>query len=100
MKISGNGPELDPTIKQVRNKKKIDDAAKKAPHSVSGKDRVELSQTAKDIQQAKKLLDSIPDIREDKIAQIKQQIEDGTYKIDEVRIAGNILKESLETEIL
>jgi len=100
MKISGNGPAIDPSVKQVQDKKKLDDSAKKTAHSVTKGDNVELSQTAKDIRQAKKLLDSIPDIREEKVAQIKQQIEDGTYKIDEEKIALNMLKEALENEIL
>ena len=95
MKIYSNGPELDPSIKQVRNKKKTDDSAKKAAHTVTGEDRVEFSQSAKDIQRAKKLLGSVPDIREEKVARIKGQIENGTYKIDKEKIALNMLKESL-----
>jgi negative regulator of flagellin synthesis FlgM len=44
-------------------------------------------------------LDSIPDIREDKVAQLKEQIENGTYEIDEEKIADNMLKDSLLNDL-
>jgi len=63
-------------------------------------DKVVLSQEAKKIQEAKKLMDSIPDIREEKVAEIKAQIEDGTYQVEEKKLAAKIIKESLLNELL
>ncbi len=43
-------------------------------------DKVEISSAARDMQVARKAFDSLPEIREDKVADIKQQIASGTYK--------------------
>ena len=54
----------------------------------------------KKIQEAKKIMRSIPDIREEKVAQIKAQIENGTYQIKEKKLAAKMIKESLLNELL
>ncbi|MFH1935491.1 MAG: flagellar biosynthesis anti-sigma factor FlgM [Pseudomonadota bacterium] len=63
-------------------------------------DKVILSHDRKKIQEAKKLMDSIPDIREEKVAKIKAQIENGTYQVEEKKLAAKIIKESLLNELL
>ncbi len=63
-------------------------------------DKVILSQEGKKIQEAKKLMDSIPDIREEKVAKIKAQIENGTYQVEEKKLAAKMIKESLLNELL
>lgn len=44
------------------------------------KDKIEISPEAKIQQAAMKALKQLPDIREDKVSEIKQQIKDGLYK--------------------
>jgi len=56
---------------------------------------VNLSTKAKDIQQIRQLLDRIPDTREAKIMELKQQIESGTYKVDAGKVAEKMVGESL-----
>jgi negative regulator of flagellin synthesis FlgM len=63
-------------------------------------DKVILSQEEKKIREAKKLMDSIPDIREEKVAKIKAQIENGTYQVEEKKLAAKIIRESLLNELL
>ncbi len=63
-------------------------------------DKVILSLEAKKIQEAKKLMDSIPDIREEKVAKIKAQIENGTYQVEDKKLASKMIKESLLNELL
>ena len=63
-------------------------------------DKVILSQEEKKIQEAKKLMDSIPDIREEKVAKIKAQIETRTYQVEEKKLAAKMIKESLLIELL
>jgi len=63
-------------------------------------DKVILSQEGKKIQEAKKLMDSIPDIREGKVAKIKAQIQNGTYQVEEKKLAAKMIKESLLNELL
>jgi negative regulator of flagellin synthesis FlgM len=62
--------------------------------------KVILSQEEKKIQEAKKLMDSIPDIREEKVAKIKAQIENGTYQVEEKKLAAKMIRESLLNELL
>jgi negative regulator of flagellin synthesis FlgM len=99
MKIYGKGHELNPAIKHIRNKKEPERSTQKQARSVEEKDRLELSQTSKDIQKAQKLLDFTPDIRKAKVARIKRMVDDGTYKVDKEKIADKILRESLENEL-
>ena len=55
----------------------------KTEHKASAvfeKDKIEISPEAKIQQAAMKALKQLPDIREDKVSDIKQQIKDGLYK--------------------
>ncbi len=45
-------------------------------------------------------MDSIPDIREEKVAKIKAQIQNGTYQVEEKKLAAKMIKESLLNELL
>ena len=102
MKITGKNPyvNLDAYTKNVKDKEKIDNKGTQASKQVMEEDKVVLSREAKKIQEAKKLMDSIPDIREEKVAKIKAQIENGTYQVEEKKLAAKIVKESLLNELL
>lgn len=54
-------------------------------------DRLEFSQTAKSFQTAKAAVSSAPDVRMDKVAQIKAQMQAGSYNISSELIADKIL---------
>ncbi len=69
--------------------------AESAQRSDTKFDRVELSQTAMEMQRARKLADAVPDICEEKVAEIKTQIENGSYKINSEKIASKMIKESI-----
>lgn len=56
---------------------------------------VNLSSKAKDIQRIKQMLDQLPDVRENKIAELKQKIESGAYRVDAAKIAEKMVTESL-----
>ena len=58
-------------------------------------ERVNLSSKAKHIQQIKQILDQTPDIREEKIVDLKNQIEKGSYNINSEKIAEKMVGESL-----
>ena len=102
MKITDNNPyvNLDAYTKNVKDKERIDNQDTQAPKQVMEEDKVVLSQEAKKIQETKKLMDSIPDIREEKVAKIKAQIENGTYQVEAKKLAAKIVKESLLNELL
>ena len=46
-----------------------------------------------------KILDTLPDVREEKVAQIKQRIEEGSYEIDGKKIAEKMIGEALINEM-
>ncbi|MEJ2656516.1 MAG: flagellar biosynthesis anti-sigma factor FlgM [Desulfobacterales bacterium] len=52
---------------------------------------VNLSTASKETQMAKKIIESEPDVREDKIAELKQRIESGNYTIDNKAVADKMV---------
>jgi len=103
MEITGNSPfaRLDAYVKiNGKEKNRVQGSPKEAPKGGLSEDKVALSPEAKQIQGAKKLLDSLPDIREDKVAEIKEQIEAGTYNIDGEKIAFKMIRESILNELV
>ncbi len=59
-------------------------------------DKVELSQTAKDIKKIESVLKTTPDVRAEKVKAIKEQIEAGTYQADSKKIANAMLADLLK----
>ncbi len=102
MEISGKVPavKVGAYLNSVKGKSKTDSSASKSPESIQNGDKVDLSQNVRDVKEAREQLDSIPDIREEKVAEIKSQIENGTYNIDGKKIAHNMIRESLIDEIV
>lgn len=60
---------------------------------VGEKDKLEISNTAKYFQVALKAAKDSPDIREEKVEQIKQQIETGTYNVSAEEVAKKMMAE-------
>ena len=58
-------------------------------------EKVDLSSVAKNMQQIRQLSDQISDTRETKVLELKNQVENGTYRIDSGKIAEKMLGESL-----
>ena len=52
---------------------------------------VNLSQASKDLQLASEAISSVPDVREDKVAEIRDQIESGTYSMDNEAVADKMV---------
>ena len=59
-----------------------------------GEDKFEISQRAKEIAIAKKALMDNPEVRTEKVQMIKEQVEQGTYYIDPVKIAQKMLSKN------
>ena len=66
----------------------------------SSEDRVLLSPMAKEIQMANNQLQEIPDVQVEKVAEIKNQIAQGSYQVSSEKIAHHIMGESLLNELL
>jgi negative regulator of flagellin synthesis FlgM len=102
MKITGDHPfvSLEAYIKNAKDKRKVDFTTKQTSKEVIKEEKIVLSPKARMIQEAKKLLSSVPDVREEKVAQLKKQIKNGSYHIEGKKIAVRMIKESILNELL
>ena len=103
MEITGNNPftRLNAYVKNIgREKTRVHGTPEEGPKECLTGDQVVLSSEAKQMQEIKNAFNAIPDIREAKVAEIKAQIEDGTYTIDGEKIASKMIKEFILNELL
>ena len=59
-------------------------------------DRVEISQTSKDIRMIDAVLKTTPEVRTDKVQALKEQIESGTYQVDAKKVANAMMADLLK----
>jgi negative regulator of flagellin synthesis FlgM len=62
-------------------------------------DQISLSTAGKDMQVAKNALAKTPDVREDKVSDIKSQLEAGSYNVDPEAFASKLLSAFAEKAI-
>ena len=93
------GIQIDAYVKQVHDSNKAGPAAEQPDKSAPKSDTVVISNAAKRIQEARAQLDDIPDVREDKVAELRNQIQNGTYEVDADKAADKLLKEHLRNAI-
>jgi negative regulator of flagellin synthesis FlgM len=81
----------------VNREKKLCDEQPCEVKAESGKDTiVNLSSALKETQLAKEIIASQPDIREDKVSELKQKIESGKYTIDNNAVADKLVDSFIE----
>ena len=77
---------------EVDKEKKLSDEQKFEAKAEPGQDTiVNLSPALKETQLAKEIIASEPDIREDKVSELKQKIESGKYTIDNKAVADKLV---------
>ena len=60
---------------------------------INQKDEIQLSTVARDFQYASKMVKQVPDIREEKVNEIRARIEAGTYSIDAKKVSEKIVSQ-------
>jgi negative regulator of flagellin synthesis FlgM len=104
MKIesSNTAIELNAYLKQVTQQKRADAAQHEASRSgqVGEADKVDLSDRAREVQQAMQALKAMPEVRGEMVAQVKTDVDRGTYKADSAKTATGILRESFENNAI
>lgn len=65
----------------------------------SFRDQLEISQTGKDYQVAKQAVATSSDIRMNKIEEIKQRMQAGTYKISSADVADKVVEDFYKTSL-
>ncbi|MFO7569594.1 MAG: flagellar biosynthesis anti-sigma factor FlgM [Smithellaceae bacterium] len=63
--------------------------------AVKPEEKVDLSTRAKEIQQAKVEVARLPDVREEKVQEIRSQVETGAYNVSGESIADKMVGESI-----
>jgi flagellar biosynthesis anti-sigma factor FlgM len=96
VKISGI---KDTTAQMIQQYQKNDGLRQGTERAVVGvgapEEKVDLSTKARDVQSIKNALAGIPDIREEKVQELRNRIDAGTYNVSGEKIAGKIVGESL-----
>ncbi|RME67977.1 MAG: flagellar biosynthesis anti-sigma factor FlgM [Nitrospirae bacterium] len=57
------------------------------------KDSVHLSDKARKVEELRKAVDAVPEVRQDRVQALKRAIQEGTYRIDAEKIAQKMLEE-------
>ncbi len=95
MKISGGKPPESPDVVRLRqtekNEKADRPAGTAAPEKVA--DKVDLSGQAREIAEIIGAVKSIPEVRTEKTAEIKEMVDTGKYVVDPVKVAGKMIDE-------
>lgn len=76
-------------VNQLYNTNNMKKATKTDGGSFS--DKLEISQKGKDYRVAKQVVTQTPDVREDKVSEIKKRIESGTYNLDMTEVAEKVV---------
>ena len=77
--------------KQTSNEQKVEE------NNQSGQDTiVNLSTASKEAQMANEVIASEPDVREDKVAELKERIESGNYTVDNKAVADKIVNSFID----
>lgn len=88
MKITNN--QIQKILKSYNNQQVNKNGVKSS--KLSKKDELSLSSEAKDFQIAMNALKRTPDVRKEKVQEIKRQVETGTYQVDSGKIVERILE--------
>ncbi|MCP4716014.1 MAG: flagellar biosynthesis anti-sigma factor FlgM [Deltaproteobacteria bacterium] len=94
MKIESN--ESVNNLKSLHQSQKEQETARKTGVEQPAEgDQVQLSPRAQEFQRIKEVLEMSPEVREEKVAEIAKQIDEGTYVSDSSKAAENLVTESL-----
>jgi negative regulator of flagellin synthesis FlgM len=103
MKISDNKPTID-LINQIKHppgQEKVISLEKKSnKREALAQETVEISQKASDLNKIRDMVQKTPEVREEKVAFLREKIASGNYKIKSQEIAGNMLREFLLEEVV
>ena len=92
MKITSNPPINIGKLYQAHQTQSAA-TSKKAGDNVSGNDNLHISEQARKIHELIKEAKDLPEIREEKIAKLKEQINNNTYNISPAQLAAKMLSE-------
>lgn len=84
-------------IDQLYNAKNIKNI--KSSSKTKKNDSLEISQSGQSYHLIKQVISSTPDIREDKVAKIKEAMDSGIYNVDNEDLVNHIIERNFEASI-
>ena len=84
-----NNPQIQQVLKSYQ--KTVAKTEKSEPAAMA-QDKIEISDAAKDAQVAMKAFNDVPEVRQDKIDELKSQIQSGQYKPSTEAVADKLLE--------
>ncbi len=99
MKLTSIQPQIKTEKVEVKKPAGKSPAAESSA-PVTPADRVELSAGSAEVQKMREILDQTPEIREDRIRELKNKIERGEYRVDPYAVADKLLRSLLQDALL
>lgn len=98
MRIDSNMMSGMDTLEQTSRKRNVEKVSTNESQNTSAveSDAVSISEKGKDVSEMTRTLKELPDIRADKIADLKERIANGTYNVSGKDIAAKIVNTALE----
>lgn len=75
----------------INEGQQLQDGQKSQEVKPESQDTIDISQASKELQLAKETIASVPDVREDKTAEVMNKIDTGTYRIDNKAVADKMV---------
>jgi negative regulator of flagellin synthesis FlgM len=103
MKVTQNNTpiNMDAYLRQIRQQRQQPTDIQTTANTPAGaSDKVQLSAQAKQIQQAARMLNTSMDVRNEKVQQVKMDLENGTYQVNGGQVANDMLHETFENGML
>ena len=98
MRIDSNMMSGMDTLEQTSRKRNVEKVSTTESQNTSAveSDAVSISEKGKDVSEMTRTLKEMPDVRADKIADLKERIANGTYNVSGKDIAAKIVNTALE----
>lgn len=98
MRINSNMMSGMDTLEQTSRAKNVEkvSAEQQQQASTLESDNVTISEKGKDVSEMTRTLKSMPEVRADKIADLKERIANGTYNVSARDVASKIVNTALE----
>ncbi|MBN1571493.1 MAG: flagellar biosynthesis anti-sigma factor FlgM [Acidobacteria bacterium] len=101
MEINGKNPliVLNQNVQRLESPQATEKSVKGGGEAHPDSDRLELSARGQEISHLNDLIQSTPDVREEKVAQVRRELESGTYNVKAEKIAEKIIGGNLLDEV-
>ena len=85
------------TIQYVNqpNAQEKQSAAQEVKNKEASQDKVELSAESREIKKINDALEMTPDVRAERVAELKKLVQEGRYQVDSEALADKMIKESI-----